>query len=610
MRKMNRRNFLISTAMIAATPMLTYDVFATNPVSKKPNVILIMADDLGFEAVGAYGSQTYKTPNIDILANRGVRFSNCFSTPICTPSRVKIMTGQHSFDNYIGFGKYPKKSKSIGNLMSDAGYTTACYGKWQLKNATPSEVGFDEYLCANGGVPGVSGDRFWGGTYGDHTHKAVKFSDRPDLNGTEEAYGPDLLLYKIKDFISRKAKSQKAFFVYYPMVLTHWPFVKTPDSGGDKDVQGYFEDMVQYADKIIGEITAHVDSLDLTDNTLIIFTADNGSYPGLVGSMADGNIWEGAKSTPIRPGQHVPLVAAFGKNVPRVSNEIVDFTDILPTLAEAAGSDANLKYDYNCLGRSILSTITGKGKAKEKKYTINWYPSIASRPYNAALFVSDATYKLYHGGTLFNIKEDPFELNPIYEYNESPDSGDARARLEKYLNKWLAKSAKLRKTQRKPRIIATWRDKQIPQEGKVTLEWDITPHLLKSTGFVPGEFAVEAVEYYGFSRLTLSNLTLYHNGKQVAKSSPSTGITQYSQSKRKSVLSYQYNQSKDKNLFRFNLPKVDETGKYALRVTFSREAFEKYDGLNSQANGYFYIHNNADVRKKSVHSDNKKNRRY
>jgi arylsulfatase A len=598
MKNITQRRFLTSTVVIAVASMFTCGVSAQNSVSKKPNVILIMADDMGFEAVSAYGSKTYATPNVDKLAERGVRFNNCFSTPICTPSRVKIMTGQYSFDNYTHFGKYPVGSKSIGNLMSDAGYATACFGKWQLGGARPTDLGFDEYLCANGGVPGVSGDRFWGGTYGDHNEKAVKFSDRPDYNGSDnEAYGPDLLLYRTKDFISRQAKSQKAFFVYYPMVLTHWPFVKTPDSVGHKGEQGYFEDMVQYADKITGEIIAHVDSLGLTDNTLIIFTGDNGSYPGLVGRMGDNSIWEGAKSTPIRPGQHVPLIAAFGKNAPSVSDEVVDFTDILPTLAEAAGSDTDLPQEYNCHGRSILPTITGKGQTQEKKYTINWYPSIGGRPYSSALFVSDMTYKLYHGGILFNIKEDPFELNPLYAHNETPEGKEARAGLEAYLNECIAKSPTLKKTIKKPRIIATWRDKQIPQEGKATLEWDITPHLLKSAGFVPGEFTVEAVEYYGFSRLALSNPTIYHNGKQVAISSPETGITQYSQ---RSLKTYGYIHSTGQNLFKFDLPEVDETGEYTLRMTFSRESFEKKEGLNSQANGYFFIHkqHTAPIQKK------------
>ena len=595
---MARKRILMKKCLVILISVLTCTVFAGG----KPNVILILADDMGMEAVSAYGSQTYKTPNLDALAARGVRFDNCTSTPICTPSRVKIMTGQHTFHNYRGFGTYPIGSKTIGDLMKEAGYATACYGKWQLAGGYPTGTGFDEYLCANGGVPGIKGDRYWEGKYGDHHQKSVRFSARPDyVKGDGKPFGPDLLRYQVNDFISRQVKADKPFFVYYPMVLVHWPFVRTPDTIGDghhRDgtPQDDFAAMVAYADKIVGQILAHLDSLGQRDNTLIIFTGDNGTYPGLTGILADGTKWEGAKSTPIRPGQHVPLIAVFGKGgKARVSNEVVDFTDILPTLADAADSSADLEREYNCFGRSILPTITGEGKTAEKKYTLSWYPSIVDRPYSEALFVSDGTWKLYPGDLLFQIKEDPFENKPIYPYADTAESKAARAGLAAYLQQCIDRWPKLKaNVEAEPRIIATWKNDDIPEKDAAELSWDITPHLTQQAGFEPGEFAIEVAAYYGFSRLNISGMEIWHEGQKVAESDPSTGFTRFS---RKEKGGYQYEQVTTDNLFKFKLDQVD-AGTYTLKATLKRAAVKNTGGLKSQSNGYFYLFSGSDWMKK------------
>ena len=111
---------VISTSLAAQRP------------DKKPNIILIMADDVGWECFGSYGAEDYQTPNIDALAAKGVQFNNCFATPLCTPSRVKIMTGKYNFRNYTHFGYLNPKEKTFGQLLQNAGYKTAIAGKWQL----------------------------------------------------------------------------------------------------------------------------------------------------------------------------------------------------------------------------------------------------------------------------------------------------------------------------------------------------------------------------------------------------------------------------------------------------------------------------------------------
>ena len=100
------------------------------PATEKPNIILVMADDVSWECFGCYGAEDYKTPNLDRLATEGLRFTHCYSTPICTPSRVKLMTGQYNFRNYTHFGYLNPKDKTFGHLLQEAGYKTAIAGEW------------------------------------------------------------------------------------------------------------------------------------------------------------------------------------------------------------------------------------------------------------------------------------------------------------------------------------------------------------------------------------------------------------------------------------------------------------------------------------------------
>ena len=139
---------------------------------EKPNVVLIMADDVGWECFGCYGAEDYKTPRLDRLAKNGIKFKHCYSTPICTTSRVKLMTGKYNFRNYTHFGYLSPDEKTFGNLMQSAGYKTAIAGKWQLNGLTNSlpghddntrakKAGFDESLLWQYTKPKPFGERFW-----------------------------------------------------------------------------------------------------------------------------------------------------------------------------------------------------------------------------------------------------------------------------------------------------------------------------------------------------------------------------------------------------------------------------------------------------------------
>ena len=302
--------------LIAATLVVAPYAFA----AERPNIILIMADDMGFECVAANGGETYKTPHLDKLAATGMRFEHCYSQPICTPSRVQIMTGRYNSANYIQFGLLDPQATTFGNILQDAGYATCIVGKWQLKGGFegPNQFGFDEYCL-------------W-----QLTRRPNRYPNPGvEVNGKEVdyrngEYGPDVVSDYACDFIERKAKGDKPFLVYYPMMLPHWPFEPTPDSPewdpkarvNDKSEKGngtntteFFDDMVHYVDKIVGKLVEKLEAEGVRDNTLILFTGDNGTYTGIT-SRFKGRDWKGGKGHMMDNGTHVTLIANWPGNVP------------------------------------------------------------------------------------------------------------------------------------------------------------------------------------------------------------------------------------------------------------------------------------------------------
>ncbi len=176
----------------------------------KPNIILIMADDMGYECLGSYGSASYRTPHLDRLAEYGVRFQHCYSQPLCTPSRVKIMTGQHNFRNYTAFGYLNPSEKTFGNVLQEAGYATCVVGKWQLNGISggkrpgwddtdrPHHFGFDEYCLWQLHNTRSEGERF---------ANPLLVQNGQQLPRDENQYGPDVFCDYIVDFIDRKKRA-------------------------------------------------------------------------------------------------------------------------------------------------------------------------------------------------------------------------------------------------------------------------------------------------------------------------------------------------------------------------------------------------------------------
>lgn len=404
---------------------LAFQTFA----AEKPNIILIMADDLGYEALGTYGSASYKTPVLDRMADEGMKFTHCYSQPLCTPSRVQIMTGRYNHRNYHCFGVLPKTEITFGHLLQDAGYATAVAGKWQLwgtntKNPAdkgsgfmPKDAGFDEYCLWQ-----VTQTRRQGGRYAD----PVMESSADGIESYEGGYGPDVSVAFINDFIERK--KDEPFFVYFPMALTHDPFVPTPDSpewSGDRTRKNvkHFGDMVTYMDKAIGSILAKLDELGLRDETLVIFTGDNGTDRDVTESrMTDGHVIAGQKGDTVDAGTRVPLIASWPGVVPRgIENEnLIDFSDFLPTLVEFTG--ATLPDDRVIDGRSFADQLRGEaGSPREWIYC--FYNPIWGR-YDRSVFARDQRWKLYENGIMYDIANDVHEESPLY-FNDLDDEGQA-----------------------------------------------------------------------------------------------------------------------------------------------------------------------------------------
>jgi arylsulfatase A len=400
--------------------------------ARRPNVILILADDLGYETIGANGGTSYRTPVLDRLASNGARFTRCHVQPLCTPTRVQLMTGQYNVRNYTAFGEMSPKLKTFAHFFKGAGYATCVAGKWQLGQdpKLPRTFGFDESCL-------------W-----HHTRRPGRYRNPGlEINGkevdyTRGEYGPDLVNDHAIDFISRNRA--KPFFLYYPMMLTHGPFEPTPDSRDygaarkkkDKDkapakkkdkraqtADRYFGDMVTYMDKLIGKLVAHLDKLGLRDDTLILFVGDNGTARGVRSKMGD-KVVVGGKGTTTYAGMHVPLIASWPGKARKgvVCEDLVDSTDFLPTICEAAG--VAVPDGWKVDGRSFLPQVRGeKGRPRDWYYC--WY---APRGRMVAEFAADARYKLYKGGEFYDLGKDPGEEAPL---KVSALTGEAAAAAKK-----------------------------------------------------------------------------------------------------------------------------------------------------------------------------------
>ena len=390
----------------------------------KPNIVLVLIDDFGYENVTANGGESYKTPVMDQLAATGVRFEQCHVHPLCTPTRVELMTGLSNRRNYTNFGALDLSQKTFGNLLKDAGYATCVTGKWQLGKSydTPGHFGFDEYAL-------------WhlknkGSRYKD---PLIEINGKP-FESPKDAYGPDIVSDYALDFISRN--KDKPFFLYYPMMLTHSPFDATPDcpdyhevqnGKGKKGSSGHFAEMTSYTDKLIGKLIAKLDELKLRDNTLVLILGDNGTAKGMPAKFQGRDV-QGGKGTTTEWGTHVPLIGTWPGHFAsgKVSQDLIAATDFLPTLCEAAG--VTVPADLRIDGRSFLPQLHGE-KGNPRDWLYSWY-NPGGGPTAQAEFAHDANFKLYTNGQFFNVAKDDMEKSPLTDSALDAAAKAAKAKLE------------------------------------------------------------------------------------------------------------------------------------------------------------------------------------
>ena len=417
---------------------------------ERPNIVLIMADDMGFDSVGAYGGQSYATPNLDRLAAQGMQFNRAYATPLCTNTRLQLMTGYYQNRNFTAFGILPTDAKTIGHYMADAGYTSLIAGKWQLQSYDPPswpgaetrrgtgmhprDAGFDEFSLYHTGHTELKGSRY--------ADPVIETQDG-FLTGTEGQYGPDIWTNTIIDFIDRKAGGEEPFFVYYAMALPHGPFTPTPDSPEwadpamrHTDQSRFYGDMVEYTDKVVGRIVDHLDAAGLGENTLVLFSSDNGTFQGIL-SQWNGRLVQGGKGLTNEQGIRVPMIARWTGRIAAGSHSeaLADSTDILPTLLDAAGTGS--PQDANLDGHSFLPVTLGKA-AKARDWVFFHHetrPGYDKDRYHLVRLALNEEFKLYEDGRMFRVdSDDIYEDAPMMPASDTPAERDARLALQRVLD--------------------------------------------------------------------------------------------------------------------------------------------------------------------------------
>ncbi|MCX7008114.1 MAG: sulfatase-like hydrolase/transferase [Kiritimatiellaeota bacterium] len=408
-----------------------------NKSAKRPNIIFILADDLGFEALGCYGGVTYKglgpvkTPHLDAMAKGGMLFKQCFACPVCSPARSEVLTGKYNFR--VGFRRIlslpgvaerldHQAHPTVALRLKEAGYVTAVVGKWHLgppftkgkqieeipKSADadtdyphPRDCGFDRQCIFSGG------------------HLSTYGEPKPGK------YTPELLQKWTLNFIESRKGKPEPFFVYYASPIPHGPLYPTPlnpDGAPGKGDNKNFPYLIEYLDKQVGELLEKLTALGLRENTLVMFAGDNGTYD-MTTIMRDGREVRGGKGSPADTGAWVPLLANWPGVVAAgsVYEGLVDFTDILPTCVELAGATPHAGVD----GVSFAPQLRGQpGKPREWIFVLGgdrWY-------------ARDAKWKLNNTRQLLDVSNSPYAETLVKPEDDTPESKAARARLQAVLD--------------------------------------------------------------------------------------------------------------------------------------------------------------------------------
>ena len=414
---MNRRKFLAVSAMALGAPAWLPAAPAT-----KPNIIFILADDVGLDGVGCYGSDDFKdlTPNIDELARTGLRLATCCSMPLCGPSRFCINSGRYGFRTgaiaNTRVGNKAAEEYPLARLLKEGGYATCMAGKWLHSGEMPDVWGFDEWIGATTTI-----GWYWEKTYKRNGH---------DIRLDSEQYMPDVYHDFAMDFMRRN--KQGPFFLYYATHLVHTPIVRTPDS--KPEAKEHYFDNIAYLDKLVGKIGDEVDRLGIRENTVIVFAGDNGTAKAAqqwVSNTIHGRKISGAKGSLLEGGVRAPLIVNWKGTTAAgtTCEDLVDFSDFYPTFAELAGipMPKSLVFD----GRSLVPQLRGEaGNPRDWVFV----QSQIFGPELHGWYVRERRWKLDNSGRLYDLRDAPFTEPIVAADSNEPDAIAARKRLQAILD--------------------------------------------------------------------------------------------------------------------------------------------------------------------------------
>ncbi len=421
-----RRNFLRAAGTTAASLAISGYVLARERTTPKPNIIMILVDDLGYGDLSSYGAKDMQTPNIDNLIASGMRFDNFYANcPVCSPTRASLLTGR--YPDLVGvpgvirthltnnWGYLAPQAVLLPKLLSRTGYHTAMVGKWHLgleSPNTPNERGFDHFH-------GFLGDMM--DDYYNHRRHGNNYMRLNDKEIDPKGHATDLFSQWSVDYINSRSKAAQPFFLYLAYNAPHTPIQPPADwikriknrENNISDKRAKLVALIEHLDDGIGRVITALKNSGQSSNTLIIFTSDNGGQLNV--GANNGNLRAG-KQDMYEGGIREPMCAVWpGKIEPRsLSNRVALTMDLYPTICDAAGADITHKID----GRSILPTLLGRDQPEEDRFLF-WVRreggGYGGRAYYAARY---GDYKLVQNSPfepleLYNLKEDPKEQNPL-----------------------------------------------------------------------------------------------------------------------------------------------------------------------------------------------------
>lgn len=396
---------------------------------EQPNILLILADDVGREVLGSYGGTSYPTPHLDRLARTGLRFEHAYSMPVCHPSRICLMTGRYPFRlGHPVWGTFPDRweKRTLPQVLKRAGYATAVAGKWQLTLLRedpehPFRLGFDQYCL-------------FGWHEGPRYYEPLIWQNGRIRSDVREEYGPDVYVRFLTEFMERHRTGP--FFAFYSMALCHdvTDDLEHPVPFGPRGRYDSYPEMVEAMDQRVGRLVDALDRLGLREKTLIFFTTDNGTPKRSIITARDGKlirdpvssrmgerIIPGGKGDLTDAGTRVPTIANWQGILPQgeSTDAMMDFSDLLPTLAElgGAGIPPGETLDGNSFA-PVLRGEPGEGRA--------W----VFAEHRGRSWVRTRDWKLYRDGRFFHVADDPEETQAILSGQEPA----ARGRLQTALD--------------------------------------------------------------------------------------------------------------------------------------------------------------------------------